>query len=70
MSEIKVLKNGKIEPCCDWSISYLKDFELDGEWETTGIPMIEIETLQHDGDYHFTTLNFCPNCGIETEALK
>ena len=44
--------------------------DIDFGIERTGIPMIEIETLQHDGDYHFTTLNFCPNCGIKTEALK
>lgn len=61
---MKFYDDGTNEPCCDWAASYL----MNCDELVTEIPEVEVETVQHDGDYYPSKLKYCSNCGAKTEV--
>ncbi|MHB1507471.1 MAG: hypothetical protein ACYCUZ_05380 [Cuniculiplasma sp.] len=59
---MKVLKDGTIEACCEWAAEYL----MNAEAIDLLLPVVQIETVQHDGDFYKVPLAHCPSCGAET----
>lgn len=60
---MKITKDKKIEPCCEWTKRWLGYFEVDGG----KIVMLDV----HGNPVHkYSPVNFCPFCGAKTEVEK
>ncbi|MBX8640738.1 MAG: hypothetical protein KIS29_10425 [Thermoplasmata archaeon] len=66
---MKLLKDGTIEPCCDWvrnamiaPIMKIDPYDASGK---IGRPVLRITSL--GGWFLLLYLNYCPNCGAKTE---